>query len=236
MEFINTNHQAGDQHWELRDASGQPVEVGRLLTTTRDNQEGLQFEIAGGRPPHKPSSTGKVYGKWVSVAGGDDMLKGSSEYYPQVFNLKWIDLKAERTPEKTAEKPAAPSSPSGQLIGVIIEALVADAVKAAIKGGVSFIINQQIESLRAEFVTKSDLSAALDVIDDEYLKADEHDFVESDDLDDAIEGALDSRVWDIDDHSSEIQDLMQTSLQSEVESIVQDMVRSRALIVSLNPE
>jgi hypothetical protein len=36
------------------------------------------FHIEGGRPPHKPSSTGRV---WVK--------EYSQEYFPTVFKLKW---------------------------------------------------------------------------------------------------------------------------------------------------
>ena len=38
------------------------------------------FTVKGGRPPHKPSSTGRV---WIE--------EYSQEYFPTVFNLKWIE-------------------------------------------------------------------------------------------------------------------------------------------------
>jgi hypothetical protein len=34
--------------------------------------------LTGGRPPHKPGSTGKV---WTEAGG---------EYYPSVFGLRWV--------------------------------------------------------------------------------------------------------------------------------------------------
>jgi len=240
MKYINTNDQAGNQHWELRDASGQPVEVSSIQESKADMPR--QFRIEGGTPPHKPSSSGKVYGKWFDNALLDN---STSEYYPQVFNLKWVDLKAERTADKPAEKSA---SPSGQLIGVVIQAMVNDAVKAQLSQNMEAIVAATIESFQSTlsyYVKKEELDNTLAQLDDDYLKADEHDFVESTDLMDAISEEINSHSflsegdqldWDVDDHASSIQDLMQTSLQSEVHSIVHDMVRNRALIVSLNPE
>jgi len=49
-----------------------PVEIGEIVKSFR----GDVYKILGGTPPHKPSSSGKV---WVENA----------EYYPEVFNLKW---------------------------------------------------------------------------------------------------------------------------------------------------
>lgn len=39
---------------------------------------GEDYVLTGGRPPHKPASTGKV---WTSDGG---------EFYPGVFKLRWI--------------------------------------------------------------------------------------------------------------------------------------------------
>ena len=247
MKYINTDDQAGNMHWELRDASGQPVEVGRIVTTARDDSLDRKFELRGGTPPHKPSSTGKVYGHWLTL---DEGRNSGDEYYPQVFNLKWVELTklAEPEAEKPAEKAA---SPSGALIGVVIQSMVNDAVKSQLAQNMESIVAATIESFESTlsyYVKKVDFQAAIDTIDEEsnaYLLADEHDYVESTDLVDAINEEIDSNSfmsegdhpdWDIDDHASSIQDLMQTSLQSEVQSIVQDMIRNRALIVSLNPE
>lgn len=43
------------------------------------NFRGETRTITGGRPPHTPNSTGKV---WTQDGG---------EYYPSVFGLKWIN-------------------------------------------------------------------------------------------------------------------------------------------------
>ena len=182
------------QHWVLQDEHGNLVPTGTFLKSNRDEQQGRHFELQGGRPPHKPSSTGRVYGKWSAIDENVDVVLGAnSEYYPQVFNLAWLDRSP--IPSDSSEKT---DSPSGQLI-------------------------ENLEN------TLEDQSS-------EYLLADEHDYVESTDIEDLINSELDSRQWDIADHASDIEDLMQTSLQSEVQSIIQDMVRERAFVVSLNPE
>ena len=38
--------------------------------------------VQGGTPPHKPSSTGRV---WVATNGGE----WNREFFPTVFNLEW---------------------------------------------------------------------------------------------------------------------------------------------------
>ena len=44
----------------------------------KQNEKVEDCHITGGRPPHKPSSTGRV---WVE--------EYSQEYFPTVFKLKW---------------------------------------------------------------------------------------------------------------------------------------------------
>jgi hypothetical protein len=62
-------------NWTLvRSDTLTPVKIGETITSFR----GLQTALLGGSPPHKPSSSGKV---WVENA----------EYYPEVFGLKWIE-------------------------------------------------------------------------------------------------------------------------------------------------
>lgn len=62
------------QGWVLiNEKTEQPVAIGEKIVSFR----GLEAILLGGSPPHKPSSSGKV---WVENA----------EYYPSVFGLKWI--------------------------------------------------------------------------------------------------------------------------------------------------
>jgi hypothetical protein len=62
-------------NWTLERTDGTPVCIGEMLESHR----GDQYRITGGRPPHKPSSTGRV---WV---------EGGGEYFPTVFDLTWVD-------------------------------------------------------------------------------------------------------------------------------------------------
>jgi hypothetical protein len=55
-----------------------PVCVGQKVRN-RDS-----YIVSGGRAPHKPSSSGRVY---VKTVGGDRMGR---EFFPHVFNMKWI--------------------------------------------------------------------------------------------------------------------------------------------------
>ena len=62
-------------NWELVHKDGTPACIGEVLET----RSGERYAITGGRPPHKPSSTGRV---WV---------EGGGEYFPTVFDLKWVE-------------------------------------------------------------------------------------------------------------------------------------------------
>lgn len=55
-----------------------PVEIGATLTDFR----GETAVLRGATPPHKPSSTGRVY-----VQEGDC----SAEYFPSVYKLQWVE-------------------------------------------------------------------------------------------------------------------------------------------------
>ena len=60
--------------WILIDqATGWPVQLGDTRRTSRNEQH----QVTGGRPPHKPSSTGRIY-----VQG--------SEYFPSVLDAAWV--------------------------------------------------------------------------------------------------------------------------------------------------
>ena len=57
-------------------------EVGTLVTT----KGGESWIVEGGVPPHKPSSTGRV---WVSLLSNP---KHNRDFFPTVFNLKWQEI------------------------------------------------------------------------------------------------------------------------------------------------
>jgi hypothetical protein len=81
---FNTTQEISSKSWRLQDADGNPVVVGQNVMSFR----GAEFKLVGGIPPHKPASSGKVYGVWIE-SGNDET------YYPTVFNLKWVDLNLE---------------------------------------------------------------------------------------------------------------------------------------------
>ena len=112
--------------WQLQDSDGLKVELGSTQISKLD--EPRKFRIQGGTPPHKPSSTGRIYGRWFSVDENDGEIvsESTNEYYPQVFNLTWVDT----TPVLAA--PQKTDEPSGQLIGVIITAMINDGIKQGI--------------------------------------------------------------------------------------------------------
>ena len=64
--------------WQLLDGQNNPVKVDRIVDYPGFIPD-KQFKLSGGTPPHKPSSTGRVYGAWVS---DPDF---SREYFPQVL-------------------------------------------------------------------------------------------------------------------------------------------------------
>ena len=187
MEFFNNiaTYIEGNNHWVLTDENGQTVKVGTLLKSEREEQQGKRFEIRGGTPPHKPSSTGKVYGKWVAIEGHPDVVLGAdAEYYPQVFNLSWVEHNADLV-EKIELPAQKTEEPSGQLIGVIITAMINDGIKQAIDAAMAAQRNE-IKTLVA--ATLTDL---VDEMQKTAFDADDH----ADDIRDVV---LDS--FEIDDH------------------------------------
>ena len=187
MEFFNNiaTYIEGNNHWVLTDENGQTVKVGTLLKSEREEQQGKRFEIRGGTPPHKPSSTGKVYGKWVAIEGHPDVVLGAdAEYYPQVFNLSWVEHNADLV-EKIELPAQKTEEPSGQLIGVIITAMINDGIKQGIDAAMAAQRNE-IKTLVA--ATLTDLVAEMEKT---AFDADDH----ADDIRDVV---LDS--FEIDDH------------------------------------
>ena len=60
--------------------SHQPVQHGDVVTLSR----GEIVTVTGGRPPHTPASTGRVYVRGDTGA--------TSEYFPNVIDAKWVTL------------------------------------------------------------------------------------------------------------------------------------------------
>jgi hypothetical protein len=65
--------------WVMRnDMTGDEILPGMVLFSNRDEAAVVGDPI--GRPPHKPSSSGRIY---VKESGSD------REYFPGVFNCTW---------------------------------------------------------------------------------------------------------------------------------------------------
>ena len=204
--------------WQLQDSDGLKVEHGSTQTSKLD--EPRKFKIDGGTPPHKPSSTGRIYGRWFSVDENDDEIvdQSTSEYYPQVFNLVWVD----RTPVLAAAQKT--DEPSGQLIGVIITAMINDGIKQ----GIDAAMAAQREDLKTLVATiMSDLSAEME---DNTLDADEVREIAFDDFD------VDDH-FDITNYRDEIEEMAKEGLgdvEENVKAALNDLIDSGKLALTLS--
>ena len=208
--------------WQLQDSDGFKVEVGSTQTSKLD--EPRKFKIEGGTPPHKPASTGRIYGRWFIVDENDCeiMSESTNEYYPQVFNLSWVDTTTVlAAPKKTDE-------PSGQLIGVIITAMINDGIKQGIDAAMA-AQRDEIKTLVA--ATLTDL---VDEMEKTAFDADDH----ADDIRDVV---LDS--FEIDDHfditnyRDEIEEISKEGLgdiEENVKAALNDLIDSGKLALTLS--
>ena len=226
MKFINTDHQAGNDHWELRDGDNQPVEIGRIVESSRRHlnpeEDQRSFQLEGGTCPQRPSSSGKVHGFWVEDrASGNPVTNG--EYYPQVFGLEWHQVSKPETKPETE-----PESPSGQLIGVIITAMINDGIKQ----GIDAAMAAQRDELKT--LVAATLTDLVDEMEKTAFDADDH----ADDIRDVV---LDS--FEIDDHfditnyRDEIEEMAKESLgdvEDNVKAALNDLIDSGKLALTLS--
>lgn len=70
--------------WKLVDGTGQQIFWGTQVVTFR----GERCVLTGGRPPHKPASTGRVYVRFPGATG-------DAEFFPSVVGLEWINTNEE---------------------------------------------------------------------------------------------------------------------------------------------
>ena len=214
------------QRWVLLNEMGELVPTGTFLKSYRDEQQGRHFELQGGRPPHKPSSTGKVYGKWSDIDGSkpDVVLGANSEYYPEVFGLAWQD----RTPIPAEGESEKTESPSGQLIGVIITAMINDGIKQ----GLDAAMAAQREDIKT--LVAATLTDLVDDMEKTAFDADDH----ADDIRDVV---LDS--FEIDDHfditnyRDEIEEIAKEGLgdvEDNVKAALNDLIDSGKLALTLS--
>ena len=208
--------------WQLQDSDGLKVEHGSTQTSKLD--EPRKFKIDGGTPPHKPSSTGRIYGRWFTVDENDVEIvsESTNDYYPQVFNLAWVDT----TPVLAAAQKT--DEPSGQLIGVIITAMINDGIKQAIDAAMA-AQRDEIKTLVA--ATLTDL---VDEMEKTAFDADDH----ADDIRDVV---LDS--FEIDDHfditnyRDEIEEIAKEGLgdvEDNVKAALNDLIDTGKLALTLS--
>ena len=204
--------------WQLQDSDGLKVEHGSTQTSKLD--EPRKFKIDGGTPPHKPSSTGRIYGRWFTVDENDVEIvsESTNDYYPQVFNLVWVDT----TPVLAA--PQKTDEPSGQLIGVIITSMINDGIKQGIEAAMA----AQREDLKTLVATiMSDLSAEME---DNTLDADEVREIAFDDFD------VDDH-FDITNYRDEIEEMAKEGLgdvEENVKAALNDLIDSGKLALTLS--
>lgn len=79
---IKSKNYAGEAMTLVLEDDGQPVEAGMILTSGR----GERYRVTGGRAPHKPGSTGKVWCQGVDQAGDNSTI----EFYPGVVKAMWM--------------------------------------------------------------------------------------------------------------------------------------------------
>jgi hypothetical protein len=208
--------------WQLQDSDGLKVEHGSTQTSKLD--EPRKFKIDGGTPPHKPSSTGRIYGRWFTVDENDVEIvsESTNDYYPQVFNLAWVDT----TPVLAASQKT--DEPSGQLIGVIITAMINDGIKQGIDAAMA-AQRDEIKTLVA--ATLTDL---VDEMEKTAFDADDH----ADDIRDVV---LDS--FEIDDHfditnyRDEIEEISKEGLgdiEANVRAALDNLIDSGKLALTLS--
>jgi hypothetical protein len=189
--FIQQENQA------LLDGSGQPVPIGGILVS-----DARFFKASGGVPPQHAASSGRVFGNWL-----DNDAPG--EYFPNVFDCKWVDQSAP-VAVPVAVPVAAPLEPVVALINAIQDMIaeqVAEHVKAMVakRGAISDIVRSTIDEL-AESGHFQDM-------------ANDGDF------DDAIERVI---------SDGEYMTMTGTDLTLEIGSVLQDMIDGGELTLTLN--
>ena len=211
------------QTWNLQHSDGLKVQVGSVETSTRDGKT-LKFKVQGGTPPHKPSSTGRVWGNWLSHdESGDEVLdQSASEYYPQVFDLTWVDKTPAVEPEKTEQ-------PSGQLIGVILTSMINDGIKQGIDAAMA-AQRDEIKALVA--ATLADLVAEMEKTS--FDVDDHHDEIRDCVLDDF---EIDDHL-DLSNYRDEISEIAKEDLADDIKEHVKtalnDLIEGGKLALTLS--
>ena len=70
----------GDMTGMIVTMTGEPVRMGDVFW----DSDGVEWHVVGGRPPHKPSSTGRIYMREGSMSGR------FGDFFPHVFGCEWL--------------------------------------------------------------------------------------------------------------------------------------------------
>jgi hypothetical protein len=67
--------------------TGKPISEGTAVTL-RDDEH---WQITGGRAPHHPGSTGRVYVRLLDIAESERQLR-TTEFFPGVVDAQWVPV------------------------------------------------------------------------------------------------------------------------------------------------
>ena len=206
--FIEHNYRDGESFvsWSLLDAGGQPVPVGAVLTSDHRT-----FKASGGMPPKHEASTGRIYGEWLDN-------DNSGEYFPHVFDCKWLRI------DKALDM--APPAPV---------AIVPTPDPAAV---LSRALGEMVREMLPEMLPELIRATVQDMADGGYFI----DMANDGDYDDAIQAKLDDGdymtpdSWDASDYADEIRETASVDIKDDIADIIRDMMRDNALVVKFNPD
>jgi len=206
--FIEHNYRDGESFvsWSLLDAGGQPVPVGAVLTCDHRS-----FKASGGRPPQHAASSGRVYGEWLDN-------DNAGEYFPHVFDCKWL-----RIDKALDMAPPAPVAivPTPDPVAVLSRAL-------------GEMVREMLPDMLPELIH----ATVQDMADGGYFI----DMANDGDYDDAIQSKLDDGdymtpdSWDASDYADEIRETASVDIKDAIADIIRDMMRDNALVVKFNPD
>ena len=212
QNYIESKQRDGDEsgNWKLVDTDGLPVPVGTVLTSSDDRT----FKATGGRPPQHEASTGRVSGEWLAT-------EATGEYFPHVFNLKWIRIdEPANVSEPVAVTPLAPAEVLAAALRDMVRELVAAQVSELARAAIDDLVEAGHFKAMANY---GDFDDAIDSRIEEQLEDQRVLTSDNFDLSDHL---------DISDYSDEIREVV--DLEADVETALGNLLRDDALVVRLD--
>ena len=234
-EVIEHKQKLGDEFilWTLLDAVGEPVTVGATLQTSRAAADPRSFKVTGGSPPHHAASSGRLYGEWTDSASGSEgeATTTSGEYFPHVFDCKWVKVEKTMAPADVVAPAWAMSMSDVPLTPeVVFAGALTDMVREMVRGSLCERLPEMVRL----------------VIDDLADAGHFQDMANNGDFDDAIFAAIDEKMeqgeymsghtfdlsdhLDIADYADEIREYAGSS-ESDVETVVSDLLAEGIQVV-----